>query len=164
MSQPSTDTSEAPPVAERASAEVAERASAEVAERAAAAAMMSAAAGEKRLSSLLDFVARADKQVSNTSTTFAVAALAVCGLVLVLLPAIVVAAVGTTRFPTVDYLVTSLIGAVLLIGSVVGLVVDSRGRSGERKALYSTGADLVDRLDKAAANNTAAQLAAGGNG
>ena len=144
-------------------AEVAARAAAEVAARAAAVAAASAEAVDTRLTRLIKFVEDADKQVSNTSATFAMVAFAVCGLALVLLPAIFVFIGETTRFPNGDYLVTSLIGAVLLIANVVGLVVDSRGNSRDRKALFSTGAELINRLEQSAASNEAAQLAAGGN-
>lgn len=142
----------------------AERAAAEAAVQPAAVAATSSDAADVRLNQLLKFVEEADKRVSNTSTTFGVVALAVCGLALVLLPAIFVFAGGTTRFPNVDYMVTSLIGAVLLIGSFVALVVNSRGRSQDVKALISTGADLISRLNQSAASNAAAQLAAGENG
>jgi hypothetical protein len=145
-------------------AEAAELAAAEAAELAAAASAASPETVDTRLARLIKFVEDADKQVSNTSTTFALVAFAICGLILVLLPGIFVFIGETTRFPNADYLVTSLIEAVLLIGSVVGLVVDSRGKSGDRKALFSTGAEVIDRLDQSAARNKAAQLAARGNG
>jgi hypothetical protein len=154
MSQPG---SASPPTSS-----AAERRADEVAQQAEAAAAASTSPADIRVTELLRFVRGADKQVSNTWTTIAIAALALCGLILVLLPPIFVLAFGTARFPNVDYLVTSLTGAVLLIGSVVGRVVDARGRSRDVKELFSACTEHLGRMDQYAASNLAAQLAASG--
>jgi hypothetical protein len=74
------------------------------------------------------FVRALDKELNSTWALLAIVGLAVCGLAFVLLPAISVVAVGSGRFPETDYIVTSAIGATLLVGSVAGIVAVTRGK------------------------------------
>ncbi|MQY24358.1 hypothetical protein [Nocardia macrotermitis] len=113
-----------------------------------------------RMRQLLEFVERADRQVGRTSTKSALSLLASGGLVLVLLPAVTVFIAGTFRFPQEDYMITSLIGAVLLVGSVVGFVVDSRGRSRDLTKLTQAAVDHDAHLQESWAKAEAAKATA----
>ncbi len=110
------------------------------------------------LSQLLAFVKATDDQVAHTSTKFALGGMAGGGMALVLLPALAVLIAGTSRFPLGDYLITSLIGAVLLVGSAAGFVVDSKRQSKDLDTVLSHGDRHMQQLE---AQSDSEQLATG---